>query len=201
MRVSDSDIYYTSLHPVLGWLQPVNLGCEVNSPGDEFAPSYVAGGGGKLFFSSNRDGTHKIYVSAGSQNGWFDPPTEVVELNLPGFNSVRPNVRQDGRQIVFDSDRPGGAGGSDIWAATRISVRHAWSPPVNLGPNVNSASPETRPSLSRNGKRLYFGSGKPGGEGSSDIYVSSRPDKNHDDDHDDDDDDDGHHGRGGRHER
>ena len=30
-----------------------------------------------------------------------------------------------------------------------------------LGPNVNSASPGTRPSLSRNGKRLYFGSGKP----------------------------------------
>jgi len=189
--VNDSDIYYTSLHPVLGWLPPVNLGCEVNSPGDEFSPSYVAAGGGKLFFSSNRDGAHKIYVSAGSQNGWFDPPTEAVELNLAGFNSVRPNVRQDGRQIVFDSDRPGGLGGFDIWTATRISVYHAWSPPVNLGPNVNSSFPETRPSFSRNGKRLYFGSGRPG-EGSSDIHVSNRQDAGHDrddDDHDDDDDD------------
>ena len=198
-----SDIYFTRLHPVLGWLEPANLGCEVNSPGDEFAPSYVAAGGGMLFFSSHRDGLHKIYVSLQSRDGAFGSPTEVVELNLPGFNTARPNVSHDGRQIVFDSDRPDGAGGFDIWSATRISVFHAWSPPVNLGPNVNSSFPETRPSFSRNGKRLYFGSGKPGGQGSSDIYVSNRHgydgDDADDDDDDDDDDHDGreHYGRGG----
>ncbi len=169
-----ADIYFTRLHPVLGWLDPVNLGCEVNSPGEEFAPSYVAAYGGMLFFSSNRDGVHKIYVSSSLRDGGFGPPTEVVNLNSPGFNTARPNVSQDGRQIVFDSDRPGGLGGTDIWGATRISVFHDWSPPVNLGPNVNSASSESRASLSRNGHRLHFGSSKPGGQGSSDIYVSIR---------------------------
>jgi Tol biopolymer transport system component len=152
----------------------VHLGCEVNSAGDEFAPSYVVAGGGMLFFSSNRDGTHKIYVSAQQPDGWFGPPTEVAELNAAGFNTLRPNVSHDGREIVFDSDRPGGFGGPDIWTATRDNIHQPWSAPVNLGPNVNSVFPETRPSLSRNGKRLYFGSTRPEGESSSDIFLSTR---------------------------
>lgn len=172
--LNTADIYLTSLHPVRGWLDPSNLGCDVNSAGEEFAPSYVGAGGGMLFFSSNRDGLHKIYVSPRLPDGLFDSPTEVSELSAPGFNSVRPNVSADGREIVFDSDRQGGFGGADIWGATRTSVFDAWSAPVNQGPNVNSASPETRPSLSRNGSRLYFGTGKAGGQGSSDIQVSNR---------------------------
>lgn len=170
----DADIYATRLHPEQGWLEPVHLGCEVNSAGDEFSPAYVSAGGGRLFFSSNRDGKHKIYASPRQPDGSFGAPVEATELNAPGFNTLRPNVSQDGREIVFDSNRPGGFGGPDIWSATRASVFHAWSTPVNLGPNVNSVFPETRASLSRNGKRLSFGSTRPGGEGSSDIYLSTR---------------------------
>ena len=55
-----ADIYFTRLHPDQGWLEPEHLGCEVNSAADEFSPAYVPAGGGMLFFSSNRDGTHKI---------------------------------------------------------------------------------------------------------------------------------------------
>jgi hypothetical protein len=172
--VNSADIYFTRLHPALGWLEPEHLGCEVNSAVDEFSPSYVSAGGGALYFSSNRDGLHKIYMSERLPDGWFAAPTEVVELNTPGFNSFRPNVSADGREIVFDSDRPVGLGMTDIWSATRRSVAHAWSQPANLGPNINSAAGESRASLSRNGQRLHFGSGKPGGQGSSDIYVSDR---------------------------
>jgi Tol biopolymer transport system component len=171
---NSADIYFTSLHPVLGWIDPVHLGCSVNSAGDEFSPSYVPAGGGMLFFSSNRDGLHKIYVSLRSPDGEFDSPAEVAELNSPASNTARPNVSQDGREIVFDSDQPGGFGGADIWRASRSSILDAWLPPVNLGANINSAFPETRPSLSRNGARLYFGSSRPGSQGSSDIHVAER---------------------------
>lgn len=170
--LNGSDIYFTRQHPVRGWEEPVHLGCDVNSPGDEFAPSYVPADGGMLFFSSNRDGFHKIYASRRQPSGWFGAPSEVVELNLLGANTARPNVSQDGRLIVFDSDRAGGFGAFDLWAAIRVSVSDAWSEPVNLGVNVNSSFSETRPSLSRNRHRLYFGSNKPGGAGSSDIQVS-----------------------------
>jgi Tol biopolymer transport system component len=171
---NSADIYRTRLDANEGWIQPVHLGCEVNSPGDEFAPSYVTAGGGMLFFSSNREGMHKIYASARQPGGSFGAPADVTELNAPDFNTVRPNVSEDGLEIVFDSDRPGGLGGPDIWSATRASVSNTWSAPVNLGQNVNSDSAETRASLSRDGKRLTFGSTRPGGQGSSDIYVSTR---------------------------
>ena len=110
-----ADIYRTRLDPITGWLEPVHLGCEVNSTGDEFSPSYVAAGGGMLFYSSNRDGMHKIYASARQPDGSFGAPVEITGLNAPGFNTFRPNVSEDGREIVFDSDRPGGLGGPDIW--------------------------------------------------------------------------------------
>jgi Tol biopolymer transport system component len=169
-----ADIYLTSLHPTRGWREPQHLGCDVNSASDEFSPSYVAAGGGLLFFSSNRAGQDDIYVSARSAGGSWGTPLAVEELNAPGFNTTRPNVRADGREIVFDSNRPGGFGGPDIWAASRASVFAQWSEPVNLGPSVNSAFGETRASFSGDGKRLYFGSNRPGFEGNSDIFVSTR---------------------------
>lgn len=169
-----TDIYRTRLDPTDGWLEPQHLGCEVNSVGNEFSPSHVPAGGGMLFFSSDRTGHHRIYVSVRDPDGGWAAPTEVVELTAPGFNTARPNVSRDGREIVFDSDRPGGLGAFDIWRATRASINDGWSAPVNLGADVNSAAGESRASLSTNGKRLVFGSTRPGGEGGSDIYVAHR---------------------------
>lgn len=172
--VGTADIYETRLHPTQGWREPEHLGCDVNSAANEFSPSYVGAGGGMLFFSSDRAGQDDIYVSTRGPGGHWGAAVAVAELNAPGFSTVRPNVSQDGREIVFDSNRPGGSGGPDIWTATRRSVSDAWSSPVNLGPNVNSEFGETRASLSRDGKRLYFGSNRPGFQGNFDIFVSTR---------------------------
>jgi hypothetical protein len=49
-----------------------------------------------------------------------------------------------------------------------------WSAPVNLGPNVNSASLDRAPAISKDGLSLYFGSTRPLGVGGEDIYVSQR---------------------------
>lgn len=170
-----ADIYQTQFHPTQGWSDPEHLGCGINSSGNEFSPSYVSAGGGMLYFSSDREGGpgfDKIYVSMRQTDGSWGEPVEVTELNYPGFSTARPTVSKDGQIIVFDSNRPGGLGNPDIWASERTSILDTWSEPVNLGSNVNSASGETRPALSRDGKRLYFGSPRSGGIGMSDIYVS-----------------------------
>ena len=78
-----------------------------------------------------------------------------------------PNVRKDGLEIVFNSNRPGGYGGQDVYTAVRVSTADPWSAPVNLGPNVNTAGNETRSSLSWDGTRLHFGR-------DGDILVSTR---------------------------
>jgi hypothetical protein len=166
---SSADIFQTRHHPVHGWMVPESVGCKVNSTGTEFAPSLVERYGRTiLFFSSDREGNQNIYMSEMGADGLFGAAVAVAELNSP-FNDARPNIRRDGLEIVFDSDRNGGA--PDIWTSSRANIDAPWSAPQPLGSNVNSASGESRASLSHDGKRLYFGSTR---AASSDIYVSTR---------------------------
>jgi len=165
-------------HDIFGWESPVNLGV-LNSPATDGGPSFFENddaGIPQLYVTSSKAGGLggiDIYVSA-LIGGLFQPPTSVAELNTPQFD-LTPSIRHDGLEIVFASDRPGGAGGRDLWSATRSSVNGAWSAPVNLGVVVNSASGENFPSLSADRTSLFFSSDRPGGFGATDLYVSARP--------------------------
>jgi WD40-like Beta Propeller Repeat len=180
----DADLYVTHLSDG-GWTEPENLGCHVNSPAAEASPSLFRGHGGHvLYFSSARPGGYApdppnsppdsdIYRAEELSGGSF-APAELV----PGMNTAdqdaRPNVRLDGLEVVFDSNRSGTLGGPDIYSSTRASRMDAWSAPVNLGTEVNTPSNETRASLSSGGRTMVFGSNRPGTEGSTDIYVTTR---------------------------
>ncbi|AMY09319.1 WD40-like Beta Propeller Repeat [Luteitalea pratensis] len=50
----------------------------------------------------------------------------------------------------------------------------AWTAPVNLGAPVNSTFADAGPAVSKEGLSLYFHSERPGGQGSTDIWVSQR---------------------------
>ena len=170
-----ADIYFARYRPRVGWTRPRNLGCQVNGSAGEAGPSYFeADGVGQLYFSSGPD----IYVSTRQPDGTFGARTAVAELNTISAD-LRPNVRKDGLEIVFDSDRAGTTGGADLWFATRASVSAPWSAPANAGPAVNTAASETRGSFSRDGSRLYFGR-TPGPEGGTDIHLASRSKANDD---------------------
>jgi hypothetical protein len=163
------DIYFARLNPHHGWTAPVNLGSGVNSVRDEFGPSYFeADGHAFLYFSSGPD----IYASEQASDGSFGPAAPVSELNTAA-NEFRPNVRKDGLEIVFDSNRPGGYGGQDLWTSTRESVLDSWSTPTNLGSLVNTAAAEVRGSFSWDASMLYFGR-NPGPVGSMDLYFTTR---------------------------
>jgi hypothetical protein len=170
------DIYFAWNRPGAGWTEPRNLGCQVdggpNSALGEAGPSYFfARGHGMLYFSSGPD----IYQSVQQWNGSFGPATPVAELNDPVAGDFRPNVRLDGLEVVFDSNRAGplALGGQDIYVATRARTSDPWSAPVNLGSNINTAAAETRASFSLFANRLYFGR-TPGPDGGTDIFVSTR---------------------------
>lgn len=182
------DIYITRLNPTHGWRDPQHLACAPEGPNtelDEQGPSYVEVGDGaaQLFYSSGTVGAPSttpptpivqgnLFVSQKPEGGQFGPGAAIDELNSTG-NDIQPNVRKDGREIVFASNRSGGQGGLDIYASTRDSVGDPWSAPWNLGTTVNTGAAESRPSLSWDARTLLFGRA-PGPEGSSDIYVSTR---------------------------
>jgi hypothetical protein len=172
------DIYFTRYSRRHGWSEPEHLGCAPHGPNselDEQGPSYVeAGWRSRLYFSrSSVTVPGDLFVSRGIAGWGFGPATPVAALNDPTANDIQPNVRRDGRELVFSSNRMGTLGGQDVWSATRASIHHPWSQPVNLGPAVNTAAAETRPSLSRDARTLLFGRA-PGPEGMSDIFVTTR---------------------------
>ncbi len=171
------DIYFTQFKRNHGWSEPERLACAPDGPNsalDEQGPSYVTAGGPRLYFSrSSASVPGDIFVSRGVAGSSFGPATPVAELNHPAANDIQPNVRKDGREIVFSSNRAGTLGSQDIWVANRKTVNDAWSTPVNLGPSVNTGAAEPRPSLSWRADTLLFGRA-PGPEGMSDIYVTTR---------------------------
>jgi hypothetical protein len=168
------DIYTTRLRAG-GWDPVENLGCAVNSSANEASPFPLPerADGPVLYFSSTRSGGGDLFRSE-SHGGVFGTAEALAGVNSPTANDGQPNLRRDGLEIFFFSTRPGGLGMQDLYSASRSSVKQPWSTPVNLGPLVNSAAPDTRPSLSWDGTTLYFGSGRPGGEGDSDHYVTTR---------------------------
>jgi hypothetical protein len=165
------DIYITRQRNDGTWKTPRHLGCVAdgtgpNFTGGEFGPSLVrTSGEAYLYFSSTgTTGNHDIYRSHRNSNGTFETPQAVAELNTAAVDQM-PNISADGSEIVFASSRNGNM---DIFTATFNGSTGLWSTPVPVTA-VNTAEPESRPSLSGDGKRLYFGRGV-----TADIYVSTR---------------------------
>jgi hypothetical protein len=155
------------------WSEPLHLGCYPDGPntaGFEFSPSLVRTDEGyRLFFSSNGypdSQGQDLYVSEVLDDGTVLPGQRIAELSTAADDRM-PNVRRDGLEIVFSSNRQG-FNGQDIWVATRASTADPWGAPVWINdPAINTAGNETRASLSGDGRRLYFGR-------DGDVFVSTR---------------------------
>lgn len=102
---------------------------------------------------------------------WSEPVNlgPVVNTSATDANA---GLSPNGHALYFVSDRPGGVGGLDIWVTERSCIGCPWEAPVNLGAPINTAAGEGAPTLSDNGRQLFFFSGRPGGFGGADIYVS-----------------------------
>ena len=166
-------------HDDFGWQPPENLGAGVNSTSIDAGPSYFDNdevGVPQLYFNSNRlggPGISNIYVSEQAADGSFGAASLVPELSSLGETS-RSSIRHDGREIFFNSNRPGSINTFDLWVATRETVFDAWSEPINLGATLNSGPLDVHPYISSDRETLFFASTRPGGFGSTDLYMSTR---------------------------
>ncbi len=181
--LGSSDIWVsrrTDSNDDLGWGPAVNLAA-VNTPGHETPGSYLpalSGGGGNLYHTrgSATDLTDwDIYTVPVSRDGEaLGPVVPVAELNTPVLD-VGTSVRGDGREVVFWSERLGGAGRADIWVATRHSVADSWSAPRSLE-GISTPGGDLTPGLSFDGRTLVF-SAAPNARpslGFQDLWMSVR---------------------------
>lgn len=106
---------------------------------------------------------------------WTEPESLSKNINSD-LNEGTCTISADGRKLIFTScTGRQGYGSCDLYQSMRIGEE--WTKPENLGPNVNSAEWESQPSLSADGRTLYFVSDRRGGLGRRDIWVSSLNDK------------------------
>ncbi len=81
------------------------------------------------------------------------------------------SITDDGKTIYFSALRSDGYGKNDIYVI-KLLPNGQWSQPKNLGESINTAEDELYPSISPDGKTLYFCSQGHNGMGDFDIFVS-----------------------------
>lgn len=91
---------------------------------------------------------------------------------LPGivsspYSEIRPAPSPDGRTMLWGStNRPGGAGGWDVWMSRSDGGR--WSEPVAVA--FDTPANEFDPAFAADGRTVYFFSNRPGGYGGDDLW-------------------------------
>jgi OOP family OmpA-OmpF porin len=104
------------------------------------------------------------------QGKWTTPQSISPNINT-SQNEGTCTISADGRKLIFTSCQNGYSGDCDLFESTKTGDQ--WSKPMNLGPNVNSADWESHPTLSADGRTLYFVSDRKGGFGRNDIWYTT----------------------------
>jgi OmpA-OmpF porin, OOP family len=152
---------------------PVRLPNNVNRFELQYFPSTTADQRNLIFtarLGHRPDQDENIYVSQ-QRDGKWTPPTSISSSINTSANEGAATISGDGKTLVFTScNRSDSQGDCDLYISFRSGDE--WSKPKNMGPIVNSKSWDSQPSLSADGRTLYFTSTRPGGIGKEDIWVT-----------------------------
>lgn len=150
------------------WAVPINITPDLQTDGD-FYISCLSGDGRLLFLSKDDNYDSDIYSSTFDGASWS--PVAILNKNInTKFWESHGFISEDGNQLVFASDKPGGFGGLDLYVSNKVNGD--WGPAVNLGPEINTLFNEDRPSLINNGKTLFFSSQGHENMGGYDIFTT-----------------------------
>ncbi|MBL6447873.1 OmpA family protein [Fulvivirga sp. 29W222] len=112
-----------------------------------------------------------LVISRRNSEGQWGPPESLSDNINSEWNEGTCTLSADGRVLIFTSCYGRrGYGSCDLYISKKTGDE--WSTPVNLGGKVNSSAWESQPSLSSDGRILYFISNRGGGIGGRDIWVS-----------------------------
>jgi hypothetical protein len=171
------------LGPFGPWSTPVNLGPVVNTQYDD-SYAAISKNGLSLYINSDRPGGvngksftgfPEIWVSQrASLDADWGPPVNLDAfnrtpvINVVGYGTAVPSFSADGHLLLFNSNRPGGLGGIDLYVSRR-SNKHddfGWQAPVNLS-SVNSPQNDNAATYFEDEETgiisLYITTNRPGG--------------------------------------
>ncbi|WP_422351164.1 OmpA family protein [Flagellimonas sp.] len=120
--------------------------------------------------SANGDGLSNMQILKGTIYN-----NELINVTSMAFNNKEyscghPALSDDGNYLYFTSNMPGGQGESDIYVVELGIDGDALTPPMNLGPTINTRGREMFPFI--DGNNLYFSSDGHYGLGGLDVFTS-----------------------------
>ncbi len=149
---------------------PKNVGPEINTEVPEYFPSISADAQCFIFSRLVNRQQEDIFITHIENNEWIQSKP-ISDLINTEYNEGALCISSNGQYIFFSSNKPDENYGShDIYFS--LLQGNTWSKPFNAGPKINSKYWDSHPSLSSDGRTLYWLSTRPGGYGAEDIWYS-----------------------------
>lgn len=158
----------------------VNIGPEINSEWDDYAPVLNEAEDEIVFTSRRKEGNinenvdmdnkpfEDIFMATKVGGKWTAAKNAGPTINTLSHNSNLA-LSADGKMLLIFSDDNGG----DIYYSDR-QPDNSWGKPKPLPGNINSTYEDKSATLTRDQKTIYFSSNRPGGFGGTDIYKATR---------------------------
>ncbi|MEY4931356.1 MAG: hypothetical protein RI909_2080, partial [Bacteroidota bacterium] len=159
----------------------VNLGSEINSEFDDYAPVVNADENEMIFTSRRRDGNvyenvwddnkpyEDIFFSKKGGETWDQAANIGTSINTR-YNNSNLTLSPNGNTLFIYKD---GIGDGDIFFSEG-QPDGSWTIPKPLPGLINSPYHESSVSMTKDESTIYFSSERPGGLGESDIYSARK---------------------------
>lgn len=160
--------------------KPMPLSDTVNAFAMQYFP--VLSVDGKSMIFTRRLGTtinhdEDLVITMKNSDGTWQLPQSISENINSQFNEGTCTLSADGRTLIFTSCYGrNGYGSCDLYISAKNG--NEWSTPENMGNVINSSAWDSQPSLSADGRMLYFISTRPHGLGGRDIWYSEKDENN-----------------------
>ena len=177
------DLYYVPVDTSgqVGTPQPFDK--SINTKFHEGSPTFFNEGKSMIFTRNNYvDGQEKessgginklkLFIAEREADGSGWTNVQPLPFNDDEYATGQPAMSADGQTLYFVSDRPGGSGGTDLYACSYQQGQ--WGEPRNLGSSVNTAGDEMFPYVHTD-SALYFASNGHEGLGGLDIFKVDNP--------------------------
>ncbi len=158
----------------------VNIGREINSEWDDYAPVLNANEDIIIFTTRRREGNmnqnvdldnkpfEDIFIARKNNGVWTRAENIGTPVNTP-YHDSNLAFSADGETLFIYKDDNGG----DIYLCER-QPNGTWGAPQPLPGVINSSYEEKSISISPDERTLYFSSNRPGGYGGLDIYKATK---------------------------
>ena len=104
--------------------------------------------------------------------GIWSEPIQVPVVNTASWES-HPTISNDGKILIFSSDREGGMGDIDIWVSFKDDNGN-WQTPTNLGSDINTPGTDYMPMFTYNNDIIFSSNALNGSKRNDfDIYYAT----------------------------